>query len=108
MKADVVDLDAVESGEDRAGLFFATWSLAVKFIAAVGQGLAFTTLAWIGFDAKGSNGADEIFGLRVFYSGGPMVLYVIAMLIVWRYPITASRHAELRRELAQRSQPAAQ
>jgi len=102
MKADVVDLDAVESGEDRAGLFFAAWSLAVKFIAAVGQGLAFTTLAWIGFEAKGDNGPDEILGLRVFYSGGPMVLYVIAMLIVWRYPITASRHAELREELAAR------
>ncbi len=102
MKADVVDLDAIESGEDRAGLFFATWSLAVKFIAAVGQGLAFTTLAWIGFDAKGSNGPDEVLGLRIFYSGGPMVLYVIAMIIVSGYPITASRHAELRKELAAR------
>jgi len=102
MKADVVDLDAVESGEDRAGLFFATWSLAVKFIAAVGQGLAFTTLAWIGFEAKGDNSPEEILGLRVFYSGGPMVLYVIALLIVWRYPITATRHAELRQELAAR------
>jgi len=102
MKADVVDLDALESGEDRAGLFFAAWSLAVKFIAAFGQGLAFTTLAWIGFDAQGVNGPDEILGLRLFYSGGPMVLYAVAMLLVWRYPITARRHAELRRELADR------
>jgi len=102
----VVDLDAVESGEDRAGLFFAVWSLAVKFIAAVGQGLAFTTLAWIGFEAKGSNSPDEIFGLRVFYSAGPMVLYVIALLLVWGYPITSKRHAELRRELAERRESA--
>ena len=99
MKADVVDLDAIESGEDRAGLFFAAWSLAVKFIAAIGQGAAFTALAWIGFNAKGDNGPDEIFSLRVFYSAGPMVLYVIALLIVWRYPITAARHAELRASL---------
>lgn len=102
MKADVVDLDAVESGEDRAGLFFAAWSLAVKFIAAVGQGLAFTTLAWIGFDAKGTNTPEEIFGLRVFYSAGPMVLYVIALLLVWGYPITSKRHGELRLQLARR------
>lgn len=102
MKADVVDLDAMESGEDRAGLFFAAWSLAVKFIAAVGQGLAFTTLAWIGFEAKGDNSPDEIFGLRVFYSAGPMVLYVIAMAIVWGYPITAKRHAEMRQVLVAR------
>jgi Na+/melibiose symporter-like transporter len=102
MKADVVDLDAIESGEDRAGLFFAAWSLAVKFIAAVGQGLAFSTLAWIGFHAQGQNGPDEIFGLRVFYSAGPMALYLSALLIVWSYPITSARHAELRAELAAR------
>jgi len=102
MKADVVDLDAIESGEDRAGLFFAAWSLAVKFIAAVGQGLAFTTLAWIGFHAKGDNGPNEIFGLRVFYSMGPMLLYLAAVFIVWKYPITSARHAQLRAELATR------
>jgi Na+/melibiose symporter-like transporter len=102
MKADVVDLDAVESGEDRAGLFFAAWSLAVKFIAAVGQGLAFTTLAWIGFHARGDNGPSEILGLRIFYSAGPMLLYLAALLIVWNYPITAARHAQLRAALAAR------
>lgn len=102
MKADVVDLDAIESGEDRAGLFFAAWSLAVKFIAAMGQGLAFSTLAWIGFQAKGVNGPDEIFGLRVFYSAGPVTLYLAALLIVWSYPITSARHAQLRAELAAR------
>ncbi len=107
MKADVVDLDAMESGEDRAGLFFAAWSLAVKFIAAVGQGLAFTTLAWIGFEAKGDNTPDEILGLRIFYSAGPMVLYLIAMAIVWGYPITAKRHAELRQALVARGVRAA-
>ena len=108
MKADVIDLDAIESGEDRAGLFFAAWSLAVKFIAAVGQGLAFTTLAWIGFHAKGVNGPDEIFGLRVFYSAGPMLLYLTALLIVWKYPITATRHAQLRGQLAARDVRAAE
>ena len=102
MKADVIDLDAIESGEDRAGLFFAAWSLAVKFVAAVGQGLAFTTLAWIGFHASGANGPNEIFGLRVFYSAGPMLLYLTALIIVWNYPITAARHAQLRAELAAR------
>ena len=102
MKADVIDLDAIESGEDRAGLFFAAWSLAVKFIAAVGQGLAFTTLALIGFHAKGDNGPDEIFGLRVFYSLGPMLLYMIAVIIVRKYPITAKRQAELRSKLVAR------
>jgi Na+/melibiose symporter-like transporter len=102
MKADVVDLDALASGEDRAGLFFAAWSLAVKCIAAFGQGLAFNTLAWIGFQAQGTNGASEVLGLRLFYSAGPMALYLAALLLIRRYPITAARHAQLRAELAAR------
>jgi Na+/melibiose symporter-like transporter len=102
MKADVVDLDATESGEDRAGLFFAAWSLAVKFVAAVGQGLAFGTLALIGFQRGAANGPDEILGLRVFYAAGPMLLYLAGLLLIRGYPITSVRHAQLRAELAAR------
>jgi Na+/melibiose symporter-like transporter len=102
MKADVVDLDALESGEDRAGLFFAAWSLAVKLITALGQFLAFGTLALIGFQTQGTNGPDELLGLRIFYSAGPMLLYLIGLLLIWNYPITSSRHAQLRAELAAR------
>jgi GPH family glycoside/pentoside/hexuronide:cation symporter len=102
MKADVVDLDALESGTDRAGIFFAAWSLAVKFIAAVGQGVAFGTLALIGFQRGTENGPDEILGLRIFYSAGPMLLYLIGLLLIRGYPITSARHAQLRAELAAR------
>ncbi len=102
MKADVVDLDALESGEDRAGIFFAAWSLAVKAISAFGVGIAFNVLFVIGFVAKGVNGPDEILGLRIFYSAGPMLLYFVGMLLITGYPITAARHAELRLRLAQR------
>jgi Na+/melibiose symporter-like transporter len=102
MKADVVDLDAIESGEDRAGVFFAAWSLAVKFIAAFGQGLAFSTLALIGFSRGAENGPHEILGLRVFYSAGPMLLYLTGLLLIRGYPITAARHAQLRAEISAR------
>jgi Na+/melibiose symporter-like transporter len=102
MKADVVDLDAIESGEDRAGLFFAAWSLAVKLITALGQFIALGSLALIGFQTDGVNAPDTLLGLRVFYSAGPMLLYLIGLLIVWNYPITSARHAQLRAQLAER------
>ena len=102
MKADVVDLDAIESGEDRAGLFFAAWSLAVKAITALGQFIALGTLALIGFQADGVNPPEKLLGLRVFYSAGPGLLYLIGLLLVWGYPITSARHAELRAKLAAR------
>ena len=102
MKADVVDLDALESGEDRAGLFFAAWSLAVKLVVALGQFLAFNTLALIGFQTQGANTPEALLGLRVFYSAGPMLLYLAGLLIIWNYPITSIRHAQLRAQLAER------
>lgn len=102
MKADVVDLDAIESGEDRAGLFFAAWSLAVKLIAALGQFLAFGSLALVGFQTDGVNPPEKLLGLRIFYSAGPGLLYLIGLLLVWNYPITSIRHAQLRAQLAER------
>src|SRR5690606_42084171 len=39
MKADVIDLDSLESGEDRAGLFFAAWSTATMLVGALGVGM---------------------------------------------------------------------
>lgn len=102
MKADVIDLDAIESGEDRAGLFFAAWSLAVKLIAALGQFLAFGSLALVGFQTDGVNPPEKLLGLRIFYSAGPGLLYLIGLLLVWNYPITSIRHAQLRAQLAER------
>jgi Na+/melibiose symporter-like transporter len=102
MKADVVDLDAIESGEDRAGLFFAAWSLAVKAITALGQFIALGSLALIGFQTDGVNSPEKLLGLRVFYSAGPVILYLTGLLLVRSYPITSARHAQLRAELAGR------
>lgn len=102
MKADVVDLDAIESGEDRAGVFFAAWSLAVKLITALGQFIALGSLALIGFQTQGVNGPDELLGLRVFYSAGPVLLYSSGLLLIWGYPITSVRHAQLRGQLEAR------
>jgi GPH family glycoside/pentoside/hexuronide:cation symporter len=102
MKADVVDLDAMESGEDRAGLFFAAWSLAVKLITALGQFIALGSLALIGFQTEGVNTPEQLLGLRVFYSAGPVLLYTTGLLLVWNYPITSRRHAQLRAALAGR------
>jgi GPH family glycoside/pentoside/hexuronide:cation symporter len=105
MKADVIDLDKLESGEDRAGAFFAAWSLAAKIIASVGPSLALAALAWIGFDASrgATNSEGAIDGLRLFFSFAPMLCYIGGLLIVRGYPLTAMRHAEMRVALGGRA-----
>ena len=104
MKADVIDLDNLMSGENRAALFFSAWSFAQKATASIGGAIAMFGLALWGFDAApgATNGEWEIFGLRFLFSTVPSFFFLGGALIVWKYPITRKRHAQIRAELAAR------
>lgn len=104
MKADVIDLDGLRSGVDRAASFFAAWSLVMKLAGAVGAWFALSVLAWIGFDpAMGAdNSAAQIWGLKATFTMLPALLFVAAAIVIWRYPITQERHVKLREALERR------
>ena len=105
MKADVIDLDNLASGENRAALFFSSWSFAQKGTSSIGAAIAMFGLALFGFDAApgASNGSDELFGLRFLFSTFPSIFFLVGAAVVWKYPITESRHAEIRREIEART-----
>ena len=102
MKADVIDLDEAESRENRAALFFSAWSFAQKATSSIGAAIAMFGLALFGFDAApgATNGDDELFGLRFLFSTFPSLFFLTGAAIVWNYPITAARHAEIRARIA--------
>lgn len=108
MKADVIDLDTLKSGENRAAMFFSTWSFTQKMAGSLGGWLALTGLAWVGFHAAPGmhNGPDELLGLRLLFALVPSAFYLAAGAVIWKYPITRERHAELRAELALGARPA--
>ena len=101
MKADVIDLDTAQSRENRAALFFSAWSFAQKATASIGAAIAMYGLALFGFDAapEAVNGPEELFGLRFLFSSFPSLFFLTGAAIVWNYPITEERHAEIRREI---------
>ena len=109
MKADVIDLDTLQSGENRAALFFSTWSFTQKVAGSVGGSIALAGLAVVGFHAtKGAvNGPDELLGLRVLFALLPSAFYLLAGAVIWNYPITRERHAELRAALERTTATAA-
>ena len=102
MKADVIDLDSLESGEDRAGLFFAAWSTATKMVQALGVGISLPALAYLGFDPTVVNAPEELYSLRAWFSFVPVLFYVLSAILVIGYPITKARHAEIRMQIAGR------
>ncbi|MEM6708751.1 MAG: MFS transporter [Pseudomonadota bacterium] len=105
MKADVIDLDTLESGENRAALFFSAWSFAQKLMGSFGNAIAMYGLAFIGYNAAlgSANDPDALFGLRAMFSSLPAVFFLAGAITVWRYPITEARHQEIRTALADRA-----
>lgn len=99
MQADVIDLDTLRTGQRRAGLFFALWSMSTKLALAAAVGVAFPALAWFGFEPAPGNAPGAIMALAVIYAVVPTVLKLAAVLVIWNHPITAQRQATVRRRL---------
>lgn len=102
MKADVIDLDTLQSGENRSALFFSTWSFTAKLASSLGGWIALTGLAWVGFDAApgARNEPEQLFGLRFMFALLPSAFFLLACAVIWRYPITERVHARMREDLA--------
>ena len=99
MQADVVDLDELESGEPRAGLFFAAWSMAQKLGNAAAVGVGLPLLESFGYAPGGAQGHD---GLVLLYAVVPVLLKLLAVALVWRFPIDAAEQRRIRILLEQR------
>ncbi|WP_366657642.1 MFS transporter [Fodinicurvata sp. EGI_FJ10296] len=102
MQADVIDADTIETGERRAGLFFALWGMATKLALALAVGMAFPILNLAGFSEDGGNGAPALITLVVLYSLLPVIFKVGAIVLMAGFPITAERQYEMRRRLEER------
>ncbi len=102
MQADVIDLDTLNHGEARAGLFFAAWTMAQKSGNALSVGVAFGVLQLIGFDATGENDGFHLRALAVLYCLVPVILKLAAIALMWRFPIDAAEQARIRTALALR------
>jgi glycoside/pentoside/hexuronide:cation symporter, GPH family len=104
IQADVVDLDRLESGRRRTGLFFAAWSMVSKLSLALAVGIAFPVLDLIGFVAGGQNTTFALLGLAALYGLLPVAIKIAATALVWNFPIGAKTQDDLRRRLdAQRA-----
>ena len=100
MKADVIDLDRLESGEDRAAWFFAVWSFATKLGVTIGPALALAMLAFIGYDpTPGESTEAGTLGLKLLFAFAPATGLMLASLVIWNYPLTEERHREIRDKL---------
>ena len=102
MAADVIDVDTIQTGEQRSGLYFSLWGMVNKAAVALGVLLATTAAALFGFEPTlGVDNSDSAkLALACLYSLIPAGLALIALPLLWGYPITKEHQAELRARIA--------
>jgi GPH family glycoside/pentoside/hexuronide:cation symporter len=103
MTADVCDLDELATGKRREGIFGAIYWWMVKFgfaIAGLLSGAIMSLVAFTPGAAVQPDGAVD--GLRLFYSGVPIVGTLLAMWIMRDYDLDERRAVEVHGELERR------
>jgi len=103
MTADVIDLDELDTGLRREGIFGAIYWWMVKLGFAFAGGLSGLFMSLVGFDSTAETQTDfAITGLRLFYSGFPILGTLAAIWIMSSYKIDEKRSNEVRAELEKR------
>ncbi len=98
MTADVIDLDELNTGKRREGIFGAIYWWMVKFGFAIAGGLSGIILSFVGFSPE-SYTEESITGLRAFFSGVPIAGTLIALFVMRNYDLTEARANEVRQAI---------
>ncbi len=105
MTADVCDLDELNTGKRREGIFGAIYWWMVKFGFAIAGLLGGLILGYVGYESGAAEQSESaITGLRMFYSGFPIVGTLLAMYIMKDYNLSEERANEIRAELEARKE----
>ncbi len=104
MAADVVDLDARQTGKRQGGAYFSIWGMTRKLAYAVGLFVGANLVVIFGFDSLAdplntTNTAFALLMLAVTYSVIPALFKFVAMPLLWHYSLTEERVAEIQEEI---------
>jgi GPH family glycoside/pentoside/hexuronide:cation symporter len=104
MIADVTDMDELETGLRREGMFGAVQSFVFKLSNAAVLGVSGLLIAFTGvnIDLIGPQDQPTVLKMRMLFTFVPAIFIAIAALFAWRYPLTRERCAEIRAELTRR------
>ncbi|MGZ2370327.1 MFS transporter [Ancylomarina sp. YFZ004] len=103
MTADVCDLDELNNGERREGMFGAVYWWMVKLGTALALLTSGIVLHYVGFNQSIDQQTTEtLTNLRIADIIIPIVTAAMAVLIVWKYDITETKAHEIRQALIAR------
>jgi GPH family glycoside/pentoside/hexuronide:cation symporter len=104
MTADVIDIDELNTGKRREGIFGAIYWWMVKVGYGIAGALSGVIITVVGFnsDLATTDQQAAVDGLHAFFCFFPMIGTILAMLIMRNYSITEERAHEIRAQLEKR------
>jgi GPH family glycoside/pentoside/hexuronide:cation symporter len=102
MTSDIIDIDELNTGKRREGVFGAIYWLMVKFGFAFAGLATGAIMAFVGFVPDTVNTEASITGIRLFYSGLPILGTLGAMWIMRNYDHTEEKALAISAELQKR------
>ena len=108
MIPDVIELDELNTGQRREGVFYSFMVLLQKFGLALALFLVGIGLEWAGFIEKVPGEAiptqpeSALLAIRIAIAPLPTVFLILGLILAYFYPITKERHAEILAQLAER------
>lgn len=113
MLPDVIELDELETGQRREGMYYGFVVLLQKLGVALGLFLISQILAWTGYVTPPpgtttpiEQPASALLALRWLIGPIPGLILLVGMGLVYRFPITKAQHEQTLAELARRRQQA--
>lgn len=103
MLPDVVEFDELNTGQRREGLLYAIFTFGQKLAFALGAFLNAQMLELVGYQRGAiEQSAQAVLGIQWMIGPVASAAFLVAVLMVWRYPITKAKHEEARAALARR------
>jgi GPH family glycoside/pentoside/hexuronide:cation symporter len=100
MTADVCDMDELISGKRREAIFGAIYWWMVKFGFAIAGLLTGAIMSFVDFHPGAATQTEgAVTGLRLFFSGIPILGTLIAMWVMRNYDLTEDKAKEIKEEL---------
>lgn len=97
MKADVADYDEQKTTRRREGAINAFYSWFIKASLTASMGIGGVVLQVSGFNVKLPEQPADVLGrMFLMYLVIPVVIWAVAMISLWYYPLTRQRCAEIR------------
>jgi GPH family glycoside/pentoside/hexuronide:cation symporter len=99
MMPDVIEYDELATGKRREGVYYGMWGMACKVTSALGMAICGWGLELAGYIEGIEQTPTSLLGIRILFTALPVVLLLICLPLLIKYPITRETHAQLMLEL---------